>query len=474
MRTGLVVLVAGALALAGCTAEQPRPRPEPAPAARDEAAVLAALRQVDACALLDPAAAGLPAFPASLAPRPLGPHRCELRSAPGGDTVSVRLGTELTAQDRLGDYYPQPIGGAKAYVERWANEQRTMCFLHLPVSHALSIRFAAFAGTTATRGELCAVVAAFGTAAARRLGDQETVRPGADRPMADRDPCALLAAGLGGGSAPRVDALGDHGVDGCRGEGVRLTLSYGDLGRGALRKILGRQVRVVAGADRCRIGWSEGPAPGGQQLVELSAPDCRSAEGIVTGILRAPAEGAPVEPWRPLLFRPDEPDLLVAGACGHFDDDPAHCAPYVEVPVPDGRTEALEVAGDLNVSCAIAVDAVRAQFGGELTPVTSDLAGCAFVEPTRTIQVRVRLDPDEPDRQGTPSEVAGLPAWASAEDEPAGARRRVDVALDRDATLSVTVYASPKPGATRTDPADPAVLARTEAVAADIVTTHLG
>ena len=108
-RRAMWSIAVGVLVLTGCTVEEPGlPLVErPTTLERDEPAVLAALRQVDACALLDPAE--VPAFRAGRAPRPLGPHRCELTAA-GGDRVSVRLGMSLTAQDRLGDFYPRRAG----------------------------------------------------------------------------------------------------------------------------------------------------------------------------------------------------------------------------------------------------------------------------------------------------------------------------------------------------------------------------
>lgn len=476
-RRAVSAVVVGVLILAGCTVEEPGlPLVErPATPERDEAAVLAALRQIDACALLDPAAARAPAFPADRPPRPLGPHRCEL-TAPGGDRVSVRLGTSLTAHDRLGDFYPRPLGGAKAYVERWANRPQTMCFLHLPVSPALSIRFAAFAGAVPRSGDLCAAAAAFAGVAAERLARPETLRAGADMPMADWDPCAMLATALDDpGYRLTHDADGDHGVDGCVADPgrpsvgglVRLTLAYGPPADGEA---------VSEGPGGCTVRWSNGPAGAGtEQINALSAPDCARAGQLAAAVLTAPTTAPSVSPRRPLLYRPDEPDLPVAGACGFYTANPARCRSHVPVPAPDVPAMVFRAAAaDDDVACTIARDAVREHGLAALRPVTDDAAGCVFVEPARTVRVTVRLvtGPVILEPQARRTSVAGASAWVSERAEPPMAVRRLDIAL-RHGTLSVTVHTFAAVGASRADPPDPDRLDIAEAVAREIMTTHL-
>lgn len=467
----------GVLVLAGCTVAEPTGLPlveRPASPERDDSAVLAALRRLDACALLDPAAARVPSFPADRPPRPLGPHRCEL-TATDGDRVSVRLGLSLTDQDRLGDFYPRPLGGAKAYVERWANRPPTMCFLHLPVSRTLSIRFAAFAGAAPHTGDLCAMAAAFAGAAADRLARTETPRSRA--PMADWDPCTMLATVLDDPDGNRVvhETTGDHGIDGCvgtpaTGGTVRLTLFYGRLPPGGPTLVAGRPAQVNERPGRCAVRWSTGA----EQLAELSAPDCAGAERLAVAAQAAETAAPPVAPRSPLLYRPDEPDLPVAGACGFYEADPARCRPAAPVPVlgiPAVALHAATAKGD--VICSLARDSVREHAGHPLRPVVDDTNGCVFVEPTRTIRVTVRLlttavSPEPHQRRTT---VAGAPAWFTQRTDPPMAVRRIDIPL-RHGTLSTTVHTFAGVGSARDDRPDPAHLDIAEAVAQDVLTGH--
>jgi hypothetical protein len=201
----------------------------------------------------------------------------------------------------------------------------------------------------------------------------------------------------------------------------------------------------------------------------VTAPDCPRAERVAAEVAGAPAESQAV-PGLALLYRPDEPDLPVAGACGYYSADPERCRPYAGVPVPGNRTDAIRAAAiDPHANCALALDAVPA-----LRPVVDDRLGCVFVEPTRTTRVAVRLTPGRvgagPDATGTT--VAGLPAWIAGRAEAGWQTRRLDVVLPHSGTLSVTVYAAPPVGSTRDSPADPAGQ-DVAAVAARIVTKYL-
>jgi hypothetical protein len=487
-----VCVAAGVLMLAACTVgQQGEPSRLPlvehpravVPSRGDERAVLAALRQVDACALLDARSARLPAGSRQVAS---GPHRCDLRAS-DGVRVSVRLGMSFTARDRLDDFYPRALGGAKAYVERWGNEPRSMCFLHLPVGRSLSVRFAVFAGASAA-GDLCAVAESFASAAARRLARPETLRPGANRPMASWDPCAALGSALDDpyGYHLSHQSTGDYGIDGCVADpartpisqAIRLTLGYGRAHTGGVpTRIAGRRTVVRDAPAVCTVQWSNGPAGvGAEQLMELSAPDCPRAEQLVAPVLRAPTAGSTVVARHGLLYRPDEPDLPVAGACGFYTTDPARCQPYVAVTVPGRAAELVRAAAtDLHVNCAIAVDAVRERVGAGHRPVVDDAVGCVFVEPTRTTRVAVRLVPgrgrSEPD--ATSASIVGLPVRTVEWEERPWRVRRLDVALPHGGTLSVTAYASAKAGSTRDAPVDPAQLDIADTVAGQIVATHL-
>lgn len=447
--------------------------------------MLAALRQVDACALLDPRSARTSSFPAGSRPVPSGPHRCDLR-AKDRARISVRLGISFTAGDRLGDFYPRALGGAKAYVERWGNEPRSMCFVHLPVGRSLSIRFAAFAGASTAR-DLCGAAAAFAGAAASRLARPETLRPGANRPMADWDPCAALGTALEDPSGYHLsqDSRGDYGIDGCVadpvqrpvGKAIRLTVGYGRARTGGAPKQIAARPAVVSDASGvCRVQWSNGPAGAVEQLMELSAPDCPRAEQLAAAVLGAQATGSREVADHALLYGPDEPDLPVAGACGYYAADPARCQPYAVVTVSGRKAELVRAATtDSYVNCAIAVDAVRERVGTAHHPVVDDSIGCVFVEPTRTARVAVRLTPGRvrPEPNATWTTMAGLPVQIVERVEAPWHVRRLDVVLPHSGTLTVTAYASAKVGSTRDDPVDPTRLAIADTVAEHITTTHL-
>jgi hypothetical protein len=417
MGRAAVVVVLLAL-LAGCTAKPEDLGPLPkvthpqaeVPKDRDEPAVLAALRQTDACALLGPDAK---VYPANVTPKAKGPHRCAIRRDDNGDEIEVVLGDLFGPGPRFGRELIT-IGGAKAY--QWVLDGE--CLVHLPVSFRLAIKFWGRKGAqSAGSDEICSVTRGFAAYAVTRLSIQDSPKPGL--PLADWDACQLLTAALG--ANPDKYALGIneslYGVDSCGADpreperaspAVGLTIRYGGdpAAEGDVRTIGGMRVRVYQFSDACTLAWSNG----NDVLLELRAPDCARAEGYAAAAmarLRDPAP--PAGPlWRPLTYRPSEPDVGVAGACLDLSPDvnPQSCQPYVQVPVPAGDARVIQAAeADLNINCAIARDGVARHFG-DLRPVTFD-RGCAFVEPSHAVKISVYASRTPAMSDGRPVTVAG-------------------------------------------------------------------
>ncbi|WP_436500717.1 hypothetical protein [Actinokineospora sp. HUAS TT18] len=140
---------------------QTRPLPTPAeypkiepPTDRDAKVVVAALRELDPCALLDPAALGAQ-------PQSSGPRRCSV--ANGGDLVSVTTEDKL---DRARKFHSVLIdlGGAKAYL--MADPRSGSCQVGIPVSFELAVTVAGHKQS----GDSCASTQAAASVAVDRLG----------------------------------------------------------------------------------------------------------------------------------------------------------------------------------------------------------------------------------------------------------------------------------------------------------------
>lgn len=496
-----VLLVLGVLLVAiGCTPDaDPAPPPEhpraAVPADRDDRAVVAALRGIDPCALLDIDAARAPDLPSGAVSRPRGPHRCQVRSAALRD-VAVVLGTPLTADERYG-LELLDVGGVKAYVDR--GNAAAQCRAYVPVSFTRAVEFYADNGPSG-----CDRVRAFVTAAAAELS--RTDPPVNELPLSTWDACTALAAATGTptrGPAP-FGGLGD-GMDRCSdAEGTyTLELHYGeDPGQDEeteQQKIVtigGKRVRSYS-IPQCVLAWRQGPALDGARgaNVTVHAPDCTKAEPLAEAAMRRLAEPAPPDPvpvQRPVTYRPDEPDIASAGAC--VDAAKVRdCEPYHEVAVPAGRDEIVRAAGaDPNVQCAIALEAVRRNYGPALMPVTAAAEEiypdpvkrrCHFVEPSHGIRVGVEVPTAQSERAAFPQlgpaevRIAGRAATAydfrtAGTDEPAG--RGVTVPLADDAgVLSAWVELLPPRDAGPDAPVDASDAAAIDRVAADIVTAHL-
>jgi hypothetical protein len=192
---GSALALSLAVLAAGCTSDKPTP-PGPLPPVRhakaqlppdrNEEAVTAALGQLDACSLLDPAAAKDPDFPVRLRPEPRGPHRCELISDKTYHDLDVTIGTPLTAPARFGQL-PLTIAGQKAYL----NQSGGQCRLAVPVSFTRAIELRA--ELNGPRSKQCRqVVTRFGSALVNKLAHPAAIRT--QVPLAQWNTCDMLRA----------------------------------------------------------------------------------------------------------------------------------------------------------------------------------------------------------------------------------------------------------------------------------------
>lgn len=306
------LVVAGcvlALGLAGCDAQGPddaaptstsdHPAPE-APKDRDEQAVLAALARIDMCAVLGSAVAGTPR-----APRP---STCEISQPNGG---SFRLRVEPLSTTQRQRFPSRALGGAKAYVEDFGNS----CAIRFPVSFNLALTIDVHHAAQNKPADPCEVAET--ATVATTLAD-----PAAARTNTRWEACAALE------SVPGIDTYGPDPMatmDRCtkRSSVVVLSFKYSTPGS----TIDGWQRGTVGGVEvwtldergadppGCTVEWSQGPAAsryaddGAQLVASLRAPDCGQLTPLVEPLITTLRQPPPdVEPQRPLLYRPDEPD----------------------------------------------------------------------------------------------------------------------------------------------------------------------
>jgi hypothetical protein len=429
----VVVGCVAVLGLAGCTQEQEEPAPDrvthpPAavPKDRDPKAVLAAVRQLDLCAVLATGMAatpGLPVAPArSVAYAPFG---CE---ALQGSTFSVSTAVEPFGSNARKAWPMRPLGGAKVYLRGGAGT----CDAALPISfnEAVTIRLR-WVGAPA---EPCKLVESIATSAVGTLDS-----PTAGRVAARWDACGVLR------SAVRDRILTEEiGMDGCATDPVGLSFNLTGppaADQPKTDKVSGVDVTITQGAstDRgCSLTWLVGPPPPtadptwqGRYAV-LDGADCDRLKEIAAKAMTVLASAPPADPapQTPLLYRTDEPDAPFPGACAWILAlRGQHCEPYVEVPVPKGRAEVVRAAqADPNVHCAVALTAVRKYLGQQFVPVTQadedphHAGECVFAEPERRIQVAFSLWDEVvaeiPDDQAVdPARVRGHAGYAKRTDD---------------------------------------------------------
>lgn len=448
------VVAVGAVALAGlvgCSDDDAAPGPSlelrdriayavsDTPQDRASGAVESALGRLDACALIDPAGAGVAGFAESAELEARSPHSCTVRNN-AYDNVSVTLGVELSPDDRFANKLTS-LGGARAYV--LASTTKTLCRVALPVSFTHAIGF--FASTSGTDRQACAPAKDFAATAAERLATPESVE--FDRNRARQTACAILrrAVDLDRGTEIRYGTDFDAGMDRCgvwesgpQGDESEiepaaptsyLSIEYGesaaDYYDDSFGTISGRRIHGEDSAE-CTLAWDEWkPASAADAAVarfQVSAPSCTKSKRLVTDIVevidRGEAESSR-EPQRPVLYEPGEADSAAVGACADVkESEEIDCTPYAEADAPSTGEQTIKAAeADPNVNCAIAIDAVHEHFGSDMSPVTARYSGethgdakyaCGFVEESHALQVWFVASPD-PMNQTPDSEMDGHP-----------------------------------------------------------------
>nr|WP_253668101.1 hypothetical protein [Streptoalloteichus tenebrarius] len=384
------------------------------PSDRPAEAVLSALRQLDACALVDPSAAKSAGFARSV---PEGPHTCDYLGN-GGDKAEVRIGHHFDHGSR---YRSEPIelGGVRAYLFRGEQKEKAPCELNIPVSFTLSIRLDVRRGES-TSSDTCAQARALGGAAAARLATPDALKVDpATRPLSDWDGCTLARAATPQRPDLRVSTAIQDSVDECRleedkkdtkdtkqaGTFVWFKIRYTSdplQGNHVKRQIGGRTAAVMDFGDNCWVSWAHGPSGNSDKLashavVEVKTQGCDNVANIAAEAMRvlAGAPPSPAAPQRPLTFRPDEPDGDAPGACVDFTSAGSSmgCEPHVAARVPTNKKD-LMVAADKNpnVTCSMADEIVRQVFGQEMRPIVYG-GHCYWGEPTHAVAVRVTLTP---------------------------------------------------------------------------------
>ncbi|WP_020385785.1 DUF3558 family protein [Kribbella catacumbae] len=420
------LVLSASLLLTACNAlDVPKAAPTPtptvsqppvsAPADRDLARLVAALTQVDSCALLDAAKAQASGFTAADKLRRTSAHSCRIVNA-RGEWVRIELaagGSRVTRFDKeLGT-----IGGAKIYRERASDDT---CEVEVPVAFDYSIRIFSQRVATPT-ATLCQPADAFAKFAMPLLAKASVP---ATTPLAGWSGCGLLSAIRGRPiSTFKIGAYPTNDVDGCteldRGELVSsVSLSYG----GELNPALFERITPIGGSptgvdspgDKCRLTWIAGPS--GQsdpadKFVRLVAVEktCALAEQLAAKMKTVLAGSVPkgAVPLFPIYLRPDEQDSDQPGACADVNSFVVQsnleqrCRPYKPVAAPKGPAAVLRaVQADGNVACAISVEAIRQRLGAELRPVTIGGRGCRYVEPSHELEIAVAVSDRELARAG--------------------------------------------------------------------------
>lgn len=381
---------------------------EPGPPDRDRDAVVAALRTLDACALLDLDYAKSHRNPTAVT-IPTGPHSCSLVAdahwTPGhrGLSLAVGAGNDI---DRRFSEKPIALGGAKAYEIDQGDDSHPECVLDLPVSYTLSIKLKADSSSA------CQLVENYGAAAVAKLAAPDALGVDtAKRPFSAWDGCAFLATLYGAdldGYRLTPNSRSTDPFSGCesvgeqRKTGPSLGVIYDKWAperNDQLIRIAGKDAVVRGGAGKCTVLWNQGASSSPNEwfssvLFELADSDCVAAERHAAQAVqlaeRAP-EGAAARPQRPLLYGPDDNDTGRIDACVDLFNSP--CAPYqdgVTVP-PTFEAAAADSRADQAVQCEAFSDAVKGAYGPSLSPVIWG-AHCMFVEPTHALLVYVDID----------------------------------------------------------------------------------
>jgi hypothetical protein len=446
--TSCTTAIDGTPVPAGISGEQPAGEPPktPRPPDRDAQAVTVALRQLDACAVLDLDAAKAAGNPKA-ALLPMGPHACMLTPTP--TYTPATHGVEVTVGDGANQLFrdlgaPVTLRGAKAYEYRdYSTSKR--CELLVPVSFTRAVTFAYDSYDDI---DTCRVLRSVAEASVAKLQNPDaiTVDP-ARRPGAAWDGCFLLAQALGdeasnysykpGGvrdpfSGCETTKKTDNNAKPDFAQTPVLELAYDQVPAPPKqsRQIGGKVAEVSNYSNSCALSWNQADSQTGNQwfaalVVKLTAATCDTAAQLAEKAMQlfgqAPSDTS-AAPQRPLLYKPDENDNPGPGACADFGPLGAgpDCEPYHDVSVPHGTDTIMAAAnGNRHIQCAVFTDAVKSLFGPSFNALTWG-EHCFFVEPTHTLQITVNVNPDDPpsdygtkadlwtDRQET--ELGGKPA----------------------------------------------------------------
>ncbi len=412
--TAAVVMIGGDPPGGSSSASDSGMRPEthtPAPQGRDSAAVTAALRAIDPCALVDPAVARQVGNSGAVTIAK-GPHACFLVAGanyePGDPGVTVKVGEY---SEQLLRYFglPVTIAGAKAYQYSETAKHPT-CRLEFPVSFELAIEFSY--SLTGGDGDVCPVVRRYAEAAVPRLRNMAAIAP-AHRPYSAWDGCTLLATALPGDEAKkyryRVSGSKDP-LAGCetydsasQKPGPKIEMFYdtpAELTGSQPRSIAGKNVGMTTLGDHCQAKW-DGGASGNQNkwfadvTVQVEDSSCDAAAALAERVMGL-ATGQPgqVAPAKEVLYGPGDNDTGARGACADLavTGSVPDCEPYQQVALASSPQQIMADAGiNRNVQCAVFHDAVIALYGKEFVPVTWG-SHCFFVDPKHKLMIQVNVN----------------------------------------------------------------------------------
>jgi hypothetical protein len=472
MRRLLAAACVAVLALSGCTNEGPEAAPparikQPTaklPEDRDEQAVIAALRRIDMCAVLDAAAAA--AETAEYELRATSPTVCTMDIA-AADPVHASLGvTSLTDSRKRLSLPAMALRDTKAYLDARGDR----CWVHFPITFRLAIELSVDSGPCAYAERLAAGIAAAlaeptRVSAEPRWEACEVLRRSTTfktLPVGSLDECADESLDVNF-QLRNPESFPEHDARRAKVEGVDVWVTTG----------------TAAGSDYCWIDWAPGP---GDLVVRLAATTCAKVEPLVESVNRTLHEPPPdAPPQRPLLYPPDEPDRRFDGACAFADvgdASPEVCAPHVAVPVPADGDLLTAAETDPDVACELALDAVTERFGNQMqaVAVADRTAGCYFVTPERLVQLEFSVGSQTTFSQQSRHnrqeiEIAGH-AGAVVHRQSPGEDYRFTVAapadIDEPGVLRLRLAEGPVAAAELTDDA----VDKAKQVLADIVRRH--
>ncbi|QUQ67693.1 hypothetical protein [Kutzneria sp. CA-103260] len=352
------------------------------PADRDNNAVLAGLRRLDACALFDGAQ-----------PVPLGPHACGFVLDPKSHaTLKVAVGLDSPFSRRW-TLNPISIGGAKAY---WATGEAG-CQLDIPVSFTSAVYLA-------SDTKSCDPVKAAAATVVAKLGNPDAVAVPASRPLAGWDGCSLLDKALGG-LDPKAKVQQDvveTPFDTCsvvdatpRTPKATLDMQYTSDPLSGLnrtpRQVGDKTANVDDLGSTCDVAWAVGPSGSDQShntaVVSVRLKGCDAATALAVKVQQALAGPTPSndKPQRPLVYGANDPDTEAVGACVDFQSHDGSCRPYQPITLPRSFSQWFAAANtQTSIACAISVDAVHQVYGDAFKPVLSG-DFCYYVEPTHAL-----------------------------------------------------------------------------------------